>query len=163
SDFYLPIFARMKDYRTVLEDQAQCYYEVLADPGKEFTRKVRTVVHGLEVLLRFKKILNPFKFGMFAMQMFSHKLSRWMVPIYLIVIFIANLLLINSGTFYLVFFILQAAFYMIALAGIISRRIQNLPVLKVPFFFVMFNYAILVAIYDYLAKKEYVLWEPTKR
>ncbi len=86
-----------------------------------------------------------------------------MVPIYLIVIFIANLLLINSGTFYLVFFILQAAFYMIALAGIISRRIQNLPVLKVPFFFVMFNYAILVAIYDYLAKKEYVLWEPTKR
>ena len=163
SDFYLPIFARMRGYRTILEDQAQCYYEVLIDPGKEFTRKVRTIVHGLEVLLRFKKVLNPFKFGLFALQMFSHKLSRWMAPIYLIVLFIANFLLIKSSTFYLAFFILQAAFYLIALAGIISRRIQNLPMLKVPFFFVMFNYAILVAIYDYLAKKEYILWEPTKR
>ncbi|HEQ98435.1 MAG TPA: glycosyltransferase family 2 protein [candidate division Zixibacteria bacterium] len=163
SDFYLPIFAQMKGYRTILEEQAQCYYEVLADPKKEFRRKVRTVVHGLEVLLAFKKVLNPFRFGLYSLQMFSHKLSRWLVPIYLIVLFFANLALIKSGTFYLVFFILQSAFYLIALITVLSSRIQNLPVLKVPFFFVVFNYAILVAIYEYITKKEYILWEPTKR
>jgi glycosyltransferase involved in cell wall biosynthesis len=163
SDFYLPTFARMKGYRTVLEEQAQCYYEILGDPAREFGRKVRTVVHGLEVFFRFKNILNPFRFGMYALQMLSHKLSRWLVPIYMLMLFIANFMLVRSGTFFLVCFILQVAFYFAALVAILFKRMQRLPIFKVPFFFVMVNYAILVAIYNYILKKEYVLWEPTKR
>jgi cellulose synthase/poly-beta-1,6-N-acetylglucosamine synthase-like glycosyltransferase len=163
SDFYLPIFTRMQGYRTILEEEAQCYYEVLLDPKKEFKRKVRTVVHGLEVLFSHKRILNPFRFGMYALQMFSHKLSRWLVPLYLILAFTANLLLIYSGNFYLVLFVLQALFYLMALLASLSKRIQQVSLLKVPLFFVLVNYAILVAFYDYFSKKEYVLWEPTKR
>jgi cellulose synthase/poly-beta-1,6-N-acetylglucosamine synthase-like glycosyltransferase len=100
SDFYLPIITYMNGYRTVLENAAIGYYEILDDPGHEFVRKVRTIVHGMEVLSRFKDILNPLKYGFFSLQMISHKLSRWLVPLYLVFLFWANLLLMDSAVIF---------------------------------------------------------------
>jgi len=58
---------------------------------------------------------------------------------------------------------LQAIFYLMALAAAMFKPIQRVPIFKVPFFFAMVNYSIVVAIYNYISKKEYILWEPTKR
>jgi len=163
SDFYMPIVAYMNGLRTILDEEAVAYYEVLAEPEKEFIRKVRTIVHGLEVLARFKTILNPFKYGVFAMQMFSHKLSRWLVPLYLILFFWANLLLAGQNNFYLVCMILQILFYALALLGKVFKRLKDSPLFRIPIFFVMVNYSILVAWHYFLIGREFVLWEPTER
>ncbi|RKX26510.1 MAG: glycosyltransferase family 2 protein, partial [Candidatus Zixiibacteriota bacterium] len=56
SDFYMPILTKRRGFRTVSEPLAIGTYKVLHDNRKEFTRKVRTVVHGLEVLFWFKSI-----------------------------------------------------------------------------------------------------------
>ena len=163
SDFYMPIVTYMNGMRTILDKRAVAYYEVLVEPEKEFIRKVRTIVHGLEVLGRFKSILNPFKYGVFALQMFSHKLSRWLVPLYLVLFFWANLLLIGRNNFYLVCMILQIAFYVMAFLGKISKHFEESPLFRIPLFFVMVNYSILVAWHYFLIGKEFVVWEPTER
>jgi len=163
ADFYMPSVTRINGLRTIVEPEARGYYEVLRDPEKEFGRKVRTIVHGFEVLFRFARVLNPFRYGFYSLQMFSHKLCRWLVPLFLIAAFISNLFLRNSGQFYEMTMALQATLYLAALLAFFIKRLQNVIVFRVPFFFVMFNLSILVAWYKYLTGQEYVTWEATKR
>jgi len=163
SDFFIPILAYMKGQRTVLESEAIGYYDVLSDPKSEFIRKVRTVLHGFEVFFKFKNILNPFKYGFYSFQLLNHKLSRWLVPLYLILILWTNFLLVDYGNVYLGMFVLQSIFYMLALAAWFINRLKNVFIFKYPFFFVMVNYSILMAWHNYLTGKKIIQWEPTKR
>lgn len=163
ADFYMPSVTTINGLRTVVEPEAHGYYEVLRDPEKEFGRKVRTIVHGFEVLFRFARVLNPFRYGFYSLQMFSHKLCRWLVPLFLIAAFVSNLVLVQSGLIYQVTLAAQVALYLLSLGAFLLRRFQNVIVFKVPFFFVMFNLSILVAWYKYLTGQEYVTWEATKR
>ncbi|UCE67741.1 MAG: glycosyltransferase family 2 protein [Candidatus Zixiibacteriota bacterium] len=163
SDFYLPIISYMQGYRAVQDDEAVGYYESLDDPRDEFTRKVRTVVHGLEVLSRFRGILNPVKYGYFSLQMISHKLSRWLVPLYLVLIFVTNIMLLDHGIFFSATMTLQVIFYGLALAAFLVKDLENIFIFKMPLFFVMVNYSIVIAWRDFITSKNFVLWEPTKR
>jgi len=163
SDFYLPIISHMNGFRTIIDMEAIGYYEILERPGKEFVRKVRTVVHGMEVLSLFRGILNPFRYGSYSLQIFSHKLSRWLVPIYLIILLLVNLVLAQHTLFFLVTFLAQVVLYLLALIAALAVSLKKYQLFRTVFFFVMVNYAILVAWYAFLMHKEFVLWEPTKR
>jgi cellulose synthase/poly-beta-1,6-N-acetylglucosamine synthase-like glycosyltransferase len=68
SDFFLPLNTYLNGYRSVLEEQAVSYYDATRAVSKEFMRKVRTVVHGMEVFFKYKRLLNPFKYGLFSFQ-----------------------------------------------------------------------------------------------
>jgi cellulose synthase/poly-beta-1,6-N-acetylglucosamine synthase-like glycosyltransferase len=163
SDFYLPIISYTSGYHTVLELEAIGDYDVLEDPQKEFQRKVRTVVRGLEVLFKFKGIMNPFKYGTYSFQMISHKLCRWLVPLELMLLFVLNFLLFDQGIFFKIFFVCQVLFYLLASTAFLVRRLQDIMLFKIPFFFVVVNLSILVAWRDFLMGRRFVIWEPTKR
>ena len=163
SDFYLPIIAYIRGYRAALDMEAIGSYQVAQAPQKEFRRKVRTVVHGMAVLARFRQVLNPFNYGSFALQMFSHKLSRWLVPFYLIILLATNFILASRNEFYLVFLMAQLAFYGLAGLAFLIRPLAKLAFFRVPFYFLMVNLSILVAWVRFLNGKDYVLWEPTAR
>ena len=98
------------------------YYKNIQDEKKEFDRKVRTVLRGISVLMRNLSLLNPFKYGLFSWQLFSHKLCRWLVPFFLILSFVTCGILSFSSPFYLVLFLLQLAFYSIALYYHLTRH-----------------------------------------
>lgn len=163
SDFYMPLVARLNGYRAVVDHDALAYYTVLANPGKEFERKVRTVVHGFEVFFLFFQAANPFRTGIFAVQLWSHKMARWLVPVALIVTFCANLFLWNAGWFYQATMVAQSLFYGLALLGYLVPVLQKSPPVKIPLFFVMVNWSILVAWFKYLTGQKYVVWDATKR
>ncbi len=163
SDFYIPIIAKMNGYRAVVDHEAFGVYRVVSDTGREFERKVRTVLHGLEVLFRFRGIMNPFKYGGYALQMISHKLCRWLVPFALIAALITNLALVHQGWLYQLTLATQALLYVLALAGYLIRGLQRFSILKIPLFFTMVNLSILVAWYKYLSGDKYVVWESTRR
>lgn len=163
SDFYLPILVKEQGYRSIIESQAIGQYRVLHDTQREFTRKVRTVVHGLEVLFKFSQCLNPFKFGLFALQMFSHKLLRWMVPFWMILALPLNLTLLNESFFYSILLAGQIIFYITVTLALLSENLAKKTALKIPLFFASVNLSILVAWYKYLTQVEYVVWDSTKR
>jgi cellulose synthase/poly-beta-1,6-N-acetylglucosamine synthase-like glycosyltransferase len=163
ADFYMPIISRLNGYRTVLEREAFGYYEVVANPKKEFERKIRTIVHGLEVLFRFKRVLNLFRYGCFSFAIINHKLSRWLVPFYMLAALFANAVLIGDGRPYLALGAAQGVFYLLAILAWRLPRLRNLVIFKIPFFFVMVNVSILMSWYYYLIGREFVLWEPTRR
>lgn len=163
SDFFMPIVAQLNGMRTVNEPEAVGVYRVVPDPSKEYMRKVRTVLHGLEVLFHFKSVMNPFKHGFFAFQIISHKLMRWLAPITLLAAFITSTNLVDGHPFYKFVFIVQVAFYGLALLGRLVPRLQNNALFRIPFFFVMVNVSIIEAWWQYIRGEKQVIWEATKR
>jgi hypothetical protein len=163
NDFYVPLRAVMKGYKAILDPQVKGYYATSGDPGDEFKRKTRTIVHGIEVLSKFKAVLNPFKYGFYSIQIISHKILRWLVPYFLTIIFATNVFLLSKGWIYLAFFLAQLFSYLIALAVHFKPELNNNPLSKVFYFFAITNLSILVSWYKYYVGERYVLWEPTKR
>jgi glycosyltransferase involved in cell wall biosynthesis len=163
SDFYIPIMAKLNGFRAILDPEAIGAYRVVVEAAKEFDRKVRTVVHGLEVLFHFKTAMNPFRCGLFAFSIISHKLCRWIVPFALVVAFASNAFLATAGRFYKVALAAQMAFYCLALAGYLVRGLRGIVLFRIPFFFAMVNISIVVAWYKYLSGAKYVVWESTRR
>lgn len=163
SDFYLPLIARMKGYRVTLDKDAVGYYGVAVSPQKEFSRKVRTVVNGLRVLFRFGKIMNPFRYGLYSLQMFSHKLLRWLVPFLMVLVAVTNIALLNHGSVYQIVLVGQILFYFLALVALLITAARDIAIFKIPFFFIMVNLAAMIAWFKVMAGEKYRVWEPTTR
>ena len=79
-DFAAPLIAREQGYRSVSVPEAVCYVPRTASLRREYRRKVRTMTRGLGTLLYKRHLLNPFRFGGFAVRLGMHKLIRWLVP-----------------------------------------------------------------------------------
>ena len=124
SDFYLPLITRMNGFRTIVEPEAKGYYEVQKKTHREFQRKVRTVVHGLEVLFRFKSIMNLFKYRLFSIQVISHKLCRWLVPFFMFSIFVTNIILFNEHLLFKILLLSQILFYLFAFIGYMIQSVK---------------------------------------
>lgn len=79
-DFAAALIAREHDFRTVSVPDALCYVPRVASLRQEYRRKVRTFTRGMQTLFYKRRLLNPFRYGVFAWMLASHKLCRWLVP-----------------------------------------------------------------------------------
>ena len=163
SDFNTLLNSMKAGLRGVSDPDSVGYYKNLSDEKKEYQRKVRTVLRGIAVLMRSLPMLNPFRYGIFAWQLFSHKLCRWLVPFAMIGAGISNILLVTHSTVYGVLLLGQILFYAtaIAYAGFSWMPKNNL--FRLPSFFVLVNLSILDAWMRYWRGDRVFRWEPSKR
>lgn len=162
SDFVTLLNTLKQGLRGVSEPAALGYYQNIADERREYGRKVRTVARGIAGVIRHLELLNPFRYGLAAWQLFSHKLCRWLVPFALIGAFVANLVLAFGSQFYLALAIAQLAGYGLAAVGIPMRsRLSGIP--KLIAFLVLVNFSILNAWYSVVRGRRFVVWEPSRR
>jgi hypothetical protein len=147
----------------VSDPQVVGYYRDLASDRQEFSRKVRTIVRGITVLMNNLPLLNPFRYGMFAWQLFSHKLCRWLVPLWLILAFVSNILLATADGLYAILLITQIAFYASGALVLFSIDLPRLSVLKIPAYFLSTNLAIAAAWVKYFRGERFAVWQPSAR
>jgi hypothetical protein len=113
-------------------------------------------------LLRHLTLLNPFRYGLAAWQLFSHKLCRWLVPFALLTALLTSLVLALSNRFYAVLALLQVGVYVAAAIGM--RRVGRLSgVHRLVTFLVSSNLSILHAWVQVARGRRVVLWEPSRR
>jgi hypothetical protein len=159
SDFSTLLMAIEMGLRGVLDPEAIGYYQNVPDGRAEFPRKVRTVTRGLAVLQSNLRLLNPFRTGLFAWQLASHKLCRWLVPFAMAVALVSNIVLAWDSTFYRVLLIGQLGFYAAGIAGLRFRA----SLLKIPAFFLLANAAVLTAWIRYARGDRFTSWTPSRR
>lgn len=159
SDFSTLLRAVELGYRGVLDPESAGYYRDIDDPGREFARKVRTVVRGLTVLASNVRMLNPRRFGLFSWQLASHKLCRWLVPFAMLTALVASGLLAPASPFYQTLFGAQAAFYAAAVAG----RTVPAGALRLPSYLLEANMAVFVAWIRFARGDRMVTWRPSAR
>lgn len=163
SDFNTLLNCVRLGLRGVADPDSIGYYKNLVDQKKEYERKVRTVVRGISVFMRSLPLLNPFRYHLFAWQLLSHKLCRWLVPFAMIGALVSNLVLAASSRVYQVMLLAQVVFYVLALLYLRTQQLPNVGVLRIPSFFVMVNISIFDAWIRYLRGERIVSWSPSKR
>lgn len=137
-------------------------YKDIKNPAKEFQRKVRTVIRGMTAVARAPVVLNPARMGLFAFQVWSHKVMRWLVPWFLLALAVTTLSVTKTPLVWLAL-IGQAGFYGVAVAAWLSPSLRDHGLVRVVFFFVQVNLAIAQAALQFLSGKRITTWKPSVR
>jgi hypothetical protein len=108
-------------------------------------------------------MLNPFRSGFFAVQLVSHKVMRYAVPVFLVVLFAASAILAANSLLHGALFAAQLAFYLSAgLAWVLDQIGARTRLLAFPQYFVIANLASVIALYKLLRGERYARWEPLR-
>jgi glycosyltransferase involved in cell wall biosynthesis len=163
SDFNTALNTAKAGLRSVSAPDVLGYYQDLKDSTKEYQRKVRTVIRGMTGLSRHKDVMNFSLFGVFAFQVISHKLMRWLAPWFFIGLFIINALIAQSHGFYMLVFLGQLGFYAVAISAHFLPHLRERAAVKIIYFFVQVNIALLDASIKFLSGTRMTTWKPSAR
>ena len=164
-DFASALMARANGLRAVSVDDALCYVPRAGTLRSEFRRKVRTMARGLETLWRWRRMMNPTRYGAFALMLISHKLCRWLVYLLLPLAFLGLALLAGSSRIGTVAFTAAAAgtlasaaaWYRALRAPHVSR------IVALSGFTLASMVAGVLAWSKVLLRQQSPIWEPTRR
>ena len=124
--------------------------------------RTRVAARSINALVVEWRFLNPVKYGLFAWQLWSHKVLRYASPLLWLIAIGANISLAGQ-TPYLV--LLLAQFALIA-AGAMGFLLQQsgykLRLLAQPYYFLLTNVASLIATLRYLQGERMVTWTPIR-
>ncbi|MBN1826809.1 MAG: glycosyltransferase [Candidatus Eisenbacteria bacterium] len=161
-DFLVPLEIVAAGHRVVSEPRARGRFLPVASPGREFRRKTRTVMRGMDVLRRMRRLLDPRRGPFVAWALLSHKVIRWLVPWAMIAALAASFPLAGRP-FFAVLLAAQLLFYGLAAAAAFSAKVGRTLPGKAALFLLTTNAAVFVAWLLYLSGRRAVTWEPTKR
>lgn len=163
SDFLICTVVYRQGLRSVYEPNAVCTEATNQKTDKEMQMRVRVIAQTYTDLWRNRRMLNPFHSGFYAVQLFSHKVLRYSVPLFLILIFLSSLVLAFYTVFFQAILALQIVFYLTALIGwILEKNRVKIGVFAIPLYFVLANLASVIAFYKFLHGEKYARWEPIR-
>jgi cellulose synthase/poly-beta-1,6-N-acetylglucosamine synthase-like glycosyltransferase len=163
SDFIIATKMVEQGLRAVYEPKAICEEQTNRRADKEFAMRVRVITQTYNDLWRHRHMLNPLRGGIYGLELLSHKVMRYLVPVFLFMTLLSSLLLAPRSTFFLVVLLAQVIFYLLAVAGYLLERFGlKVKLLALPHYFLLANLAAAVAFYQFLRGERYAKWEPTR-
>jgi len=141
NDFVNPLQIVARGYRGVFDPAAKCFEETAGDFDREIARKERIVNRSIRGLMRVREVLNPLRFGVFSFQVLSHKLLRWLIPLFLALGVAGSLVLALAGVgLFQLIAAMAVVVLVLAACGHLAADRNALPVwISVPYYFVMVN------------------------
>ena len=163
-DFMVSTGVVAQGRRLVFVPEAVAFEPVATGRGVEYSRKVRIIAQGLRAVLARRELLNPFRHGFYALQLFSHKVLRRLVAVPLVGLLVASPLLWSQGLAYQAATAAQAAFYGWAAVGWLLRGtpLGRKKAFTLPYFFCLVNVAALAAVVKILRGQSLLRWEPER-
>jgi len=164
NDYVIPLTINERGYRGILRQEAICFEKDAGDIEGEFHRQLRITSRTIRATLNYRQLLNPFRFGLLSFELLSHKVCKFLVPLFIVLLLISNLFLAERGGLFLVALIAQGAFYIVAGAASFMPR-KSLPsrMAEAARTFLVVNAAVALAWVKYLQGETYTTWSPTKR
>ena len=163
SDFLICTLLYRQGLRTVYEEKAVCFEDTNQRPGAEFYMRVRVISQTFTDLWWNRDMMNPMRSGFYAVQLFSHKVLRYAVPLFLLGAFISSIVLSAVSTVFVLLSIAQLSFY---LAGIIGWQLEKSGVrfrpANIPFYFVLGNVAAVAGFVKFLRGERFARWETAR-
>lgn len=163
-DFALPLLVYRQGYRVIHRDDLIGYVPMVVSSGAELSRRTRIIAAGIRTVLANAVLLNPFRYPLFAWQLWSHKVQKWLFPFMVTANIILAILLQARSPVYQVVMALYLITAVMALAGFVLKG-PGL-VLK-PFrmanFLLLSMVAVVTAWYQVLTGAKTGTWEPSHR
>src|SRR6266700_5476810 len=163
SDFLIATKMVEQGLRAIYEPSAVCTEETNRRTDKELRMRVRVISQTFTDLWRHRAMMNPFRSGFYAVQLFSHKVMRYFVPFFLVGTLFSSSVLAPQSRVYLIIFIAQFVSYLSAFAAFMLEKIGlRSRLLALPHYFVLANVASLIAFYKFLHGERFASWEPIR-
>jgi hypothetical protein len=162
SDITVALLCAQAGLRAITDGRVKGMYQDLKDESKEFERKKRTIIRGMTAVWELRESLHP-RNGLFALQVWSHKIFRWLVPIGMLLALATSIALARDSALYRFFVILQLVAYAAAVCAYLSVTARRMMPLRIALFFFVANIATAAAMWDFLRGVRIVTWNPSQR
>ncbi|HJV18783.1 MAG TPA: glycosyltransferase family 2 protein [Sediminibacterium sp.] len=167
-DFMISMHIALKGYRIVYEPEAYASEKASANTREELKRKIRIAAGGIQSTIRLKELLLPWKRPLLSFEYISHRILRWVVTPYLMLLaLLLNIWLVAGGEKDIIYGLMllgQLAFYGAALLGwLLEKRQMKVKLFFIPYYFCLMNYAVIAGLNRYLFTEQTVLWEKARR
>lgn len=161
-DFYLSMHVLQSRKKAIHENRAICLEDVSNEMGEEFKRKTRIQAGNFQNLAIYWKLL--FRLDAVTFCFFSHKVIRWMGPLFMVLAYVSNLLLFPLNAFYMFTFIMQNFLLLSPFLDAFLKRIGiHLIILRFASYFYWMNLALVKGFILYAKGVKTNTWSPTKR
>ncbi|MBM2814482.1 MAG: hypothetical protein HW421_1244 [Ignavibacteria bacterium] len=158
-DMFMLMITNLKKKRVVYEHRAKVYEVREKSLPDERKRRVRLIAGGLETILQVKKLLLP-GYGWVSFFLWSHKVLRWLSPIYLIVIAICTFYMQVFSIMWYFFVIGQILFYLSGIFGWLCEKTGiKIFIFRAALFFISMNVAFLQGLTRFAVRGQNAKWE----
>jgi cellulose synthase/poly-beta-1,6-N-acetylglucosamine synthase-like glycosyltransferase len=162
-DVYTPMQIALAGHRVVFEEKARAHDLVTESAGREFARKVRTLMGNYQLCQLMPRLLLPT--NALLLQFYSHKLMRLAAPIFFLLLLATNLVLVmgaERALFYEATLAAQGGFYASVWAGAyLLKRQRKVRLLNFAYVFSVMNAAALVGLWYFIVGRRDV-WSRAK-
>jgi len=163
-DFVQPLAVREQGYRVVYEPQALLYEDALSEAQDEYRMRVRVSLRAYHALKDKAALLNPTAFGMFAWQLWSHKVLRYLAFVFMVTAFCSSWALSyqTGQPGWIGVFLAQLGFYALAQYGHRHNGRENQPprLVSLAYFLCVVNLASAQAFWQFLQGRKQIIWKP---
>lgn len=163
-DFYISTGAVLAGRRIVFDPDAIAWEPPAATTGAEFDRKVRVMTRGLRGVLARRALLDPRRYGAYAVQLWWHKVLRRLMVFPLLAVAVATPRCWRRGRVYRLAGLAQLALYGAAAVGTARPGTGGrlAPVFALPAYFCMVNVASLRAVWNLVTGRRIERWTPAR-
>ncbi|WP_245536228.1 glycosyltransferase [Terriglobus roseus] len=164
SDLVEPLQILLRGSMVKFEPRAVAREIISHGNGREFSMRVRVIARALTGLNSVRSLLLPWKHPWIALQIHSHKILRYALPLFLLGILVASAMLRDRPLFRMVF-LGQLLLYGVAAISLIAPATRRMKLFALPLYFCTVNAAALCGAIQFLRGTRYVVWktqrEPT--
>jgi cellulose synthase/poly-beta-1,6-N-acetylglucosamine synthase-like glycosyltransferase len=161
-DFFTGMNVIKANRQSIFEKEAVCFEDVSNDAQVEFHRKRRMSAGNFQNLKVFAPLL--FRFNAAAFHFFSHKVLRWLTPLFILLAFVASLALSFHFT---LFIAVTSVFFLLICTPFWDKALDKLGIhiklLRFVAYFVNMNVALIAGWLMYIKGIKSSVWTPTKR
>lgn len=158
-DFVLPLKVVTQGKRVIYCEDALLNEESLSNSQSEFRMRVRVSLRAFWAMWDMKHLFNPFNYGLFSLQLCSHKLLRYLAFIPLALAFVSNGLITGDGWLYQYTFLAQIIFYGAAAFVTLNDGTRN-RWLALANYFCLINIAAAMAFLKFIKGEKIIIWKP---
>lgn len=150
------------------DPEAIAYEEVSPTVQSEFGRRVRIGAGNYQAMMEYVDFLNPLK-GIRFFTFLSHKVLRWLVPHFMLIALISNILLVlipsaAINCTYGLLLLCQFIIYGLSLLTHLTiKKLRHTTVLQLMYFMVSMNVALGLGFIQYLKGQSSGTWKRTAR
>ncbi len=161
-DFYISMNVFDKGYKAVMAEDAICFEDLPSEVSEEFKRKTRISAGNFQNLSVYYHLLWPP--GRLSFSFLSHKVLRWLGPIWLSFILAGLILGYSIHGFWLPVLMIYLLLLLSPLLDRIARKMGlHSVLLRYPAYFVEMNLALANGFIKYIKGVRTNAWQPTKR
>jgi cellulose synthase/poly-beta-1,6-N-acetylglucosamine synthase-like glycosyltransferase len=162
NDLVLPLSVIDQGFRCVLADEAYCSENAGVNLESEFRRQSRITNRSLRAIWRRAHLLDPFRFTAFSFFLWSHKVLRFLAPVFLCLSALVLVPLVSHDGPYRGIALAAALMTVVLIATAGSRGARSaswLRPLRLVHVFVTMNVAMLHGWWKFLAGRSEVTWQ----